>query len=41
MPINLVYQSHIAHDVSFRPTSKSDTDAVYVPWRQPLALERF
>lgn len=41
MPINLVNQSHIAHDVSCRPTSKSDTDAAYGPWRQPLDLEMF
>lgn len=41
MPINMAHQSHIARDVSCRPTSKSDTDAAYGPWRQPLVLERF
>lgn len=41
MPINMAHQSHIARDVSCRPTSKSDTDAAYRPWRQPLVLERF
>lgn len=39
MQINVAYQSHIAHDVPCRPTSRSDTDAAYDPWRQPLVLE--
>lgn len=41
MPINHVHQSHIAHEVSCRPTSKSDTGAAFGPWRQPLVHERF
>lgn len=39
MPINVARQSHIARDVSCRPTSRSDTDAAYDPWSQPLVLE--
>lgn len=41
MPISVARQSHVARDVSRRPTSRSDTGATYDLWCQPLVLELF